>query len=133
MARLSEYNFELCKTICNEVVNGGNIKTVLNSKEEYPTFQTWCNWKREKQELFDLYIKSIQDKAEALEDEMDLYRDMLLAKEIDPSTYNTLVQTLKWKMSKFYPKMFGDKIDMTSGGEKLQSNDIKIEIIKPID
>jgi arginyl-tRNA--protein-N-Asp/Glu arginylyltransferase len=120
MARLSEYNFELCKTICNEVVNGANIKTVLKSKEEYPTFQTWCNWKREKQELFDLYIKSIQDKAEALEDEMDLYRDMLLAKEIDPSTYNTLVQTLKWKMSKFYPKMFGEKIQQEHSGEVTQ-------------
>ena len=34
---------------------------------------------------------------------------MLLEKDIDASTYNTLVQTLKWKMSKFYPKMFGDR------------------------
>lgn len=117
MARLSEYNFELCKTICDEVVNGANIKTVLKSKEEYPTFQTWCNWKRDNTELFDLYIKSIQDKAEALEEEMDLYRDMLLAKEIDPSTYNTLVQTLKWKMAKFYPKMFGEKIQTEHSGE----------------
>ena len=37
---------------------------------------------------------------------------MLISKEIDASTYNTLVQTLKWKMAKFYPKMFGDKIEV---------------------
>jgi arginyl-tRNA--protein-N-Asp/Glu arginylyltransferase len=109
MARPSEYNFDMCIEICSEVAEGHNIKTILKSKEEYPTFQTWCNWKRERTELFDLYIKTMQDKAEALEEEIDLYRTMLLAKEIDASTYNTLVQTLKWKMSKFYPKMFGDK------------------------
>ena len=56
-----------------------------------------------------MYINAQQDKAEALEKEMDDYRDMLVSKEIDASTYNTLVQTLKWKMAKFYPKVFGDK------------------------
>ena len=133
MARPSTYSFETCKTICDDVANGLNIKTVLKSNENYPTFQTWCNWKREHQELFDLYIKSVQDKAEALEEEMDSYRDKLLLKEIDASTYNTLVQTLKWKMSKFYPKMFGDKIDMTSGGEKIQPphpSSINVRIIE---
>jgi hypothetical protein len=64
-----------------------------------------------------LYINSVQDKAEALENEMDDYRSMLLAKEIDASTYNTLVQTLKWKMAKFYPKMFGDKVQTEHSGE----------------
>jgi len=132
MARLSEYNFELCKTICHEVVNGANIKTVLKSKEEYPTFQTWCNWKRDKSELFDLYIKSIQDKAEALEEEMDMYRDMLLAKQIDPSTYNTLVQTLKWKMAKFYPKMFGEKNEVINTNLNIDGGKLTDEEIKRI-
>jgi hypothetical protein len=46
---------------------------------------------------------------------------MLYAKEIEASTYNVLAQTLKWKMAKFYPKVFGDKIDHTTDGEKIQS------------
>ncbi len=117
MARLSEYNFDMCIEICSKVAEGGNIKTILKSEYEYPDFQTWCNWKRKHSELFDLYIKSMQDKAEALEEEMDTYRTMLLAKEIDASTYNTLVQTLKWKMAKFYPKMFGEKIHNEHSGE----------------
>ena len=127
MARLNTYNYQICVEICNEVVQGKNIKDVLNSKENYPTFQTWCNWKRDNAELFDLYIKSMQDKAEALEQEMDLYRDMLLAKEIDPATYNTLVQTLKWKMAKFYPKLFGEKqeIEVVTKPETI----FKLEII----
>jgi hypothetical protein len=27
------------------------------------------------------------------------------------------VQTLKWKMAKFYPKMFGDKVQQEHSGE----------------
>jgi L-rhamnose isomerase len=121
MARLSEYNFEICLDICEEVALGDNIMTILEKNTNYPSWSTFRRWKRDNEELRTLYINSQQDKAEALEKEMDDYRSMLLAKEIDPATYNTLVQTLKWKMAKFYPKVFGDKIDHTTAGEKITS------------
>ena len=120
MARLTEYDYNLCLTICEEVAIGNNIMTILESNDYYPSWSTFRRWKRDNEELRTLYINSQQDKAEALEKEMDDYRNMLLAKEIDPSTYNTLVQTLKWKMAKFYPKVFGDKADITSDGKPLQ-------------
>jgi len=126
MARPSTYNFETCKTICDDVANGFNIKTVLKSNDDYPTFQTWCNWKRENTELFDLYVKAMQDKSESELEEIDYVRDMLKAGEIEPSAANVLIQTSKWLASKFYPKMFGDKVDLTSGGEKLQNQSIPL-------
>jgi len=117
--RPSEYDKELCLLICEDVANGGNIMDVLQSNEDYPSWSTFRRWKRDNDELRTLYINSVQDKAEALEKEMDEYRDMLLLKVIDAATYNTLVQTLKWKMAKFYPKMFGDNSILTlEGGEK---------------
>jgi len=119
MARPSEYNFEMCQTICEEVANGFNIKTVLKSKTEYPDFSTWCRWKRNNEELRNLYVNAMQDKAESEMEEIDYIRDQLKAGEIEPSAANVLIQTGKWLSSKFYPKMFGDKIDLTSGGEKL--------------
>lgn len=121
MARLTEYNFELCEKICEEVATGGNIMTILENNNQYPSWSTFRRWKRENEELRTLYVNSQQDKAEALEKEMDDYRAMLLAKEIDAATYNTLVQTLKWKMAKFYPKVFGDKTDITTNGKEIQS------------
>lgn len=110
MARLTEYNYDICLDICEEVADGGNIMKILESNDDYPVWSTFRRWKRDNEELRTLYVNSQQDKAEALEAEMDDYRDMLVSKQIDASTYNTLVQTLKWKMGKFYPKMFGDKI-----------------------
>ena len=117
MARPSEYDLKLCANICDEVANGFNIKTVLNSKQEYPTFQTWCNWKREHQELFDLYTRSIQDKAESVDEEIDFIMSEVKAKKIDAATARVLIDTLKWKAAKYYPKMFGDKIQQEHSGE----------------
>jgi len=132
MARPSEYNFNLCIEICDEVANGFNIKTVLASKQSYPSFQTWCNWKREHTQLFDLYTRSIQDKAESVDEEIDLIMSEVKSGDIDAPTGRLLIDTLKWKASKYYPKMFGDKTDITSGGEKIQSapTSIQVEIVK---
>ncbi len=119
MARPSTYDFELCKQICDEIADGRNIKEILNSKEEYPNWNTFRNWKNEHDELFTLYVSSQQDKAIALEFEIDELRDELRSGKIDASTYNVLVQTIKWKMAKFYPKVFGDASKITlEGGDK---------------
>ena len=117
MARLTEYDFDLCVEICDKLADGDNIKRILNSDTNYPNWTTFRRWKQLNSELSTLYINSQQDKAIALENELDDLRDMLLSKEIDASTYNTLAQTIKWKMAKFYPKVFGDKIQQEHSGE----------------
>jgi len=117
MARPSEYNYELCVEVCKEVANGFNIKTVLSSKAEYPDFSTWCDWKRKNDELANLYTRSIQDKAESVDEEIDLIFSEVRSGGIDPSTGRLLIDTLKWKASKYYPKMFGDKVQQEHSGE----------------
>ena len=119
MARLSEYDFEICKTICEEVAEGFNIKTVLKSNENYPHFSTWCRWKREHAELRDLYVNAMQDKSESVIEEIDHVYDLLKGGELEASAANVLIQTNKWLAAKFYPKMFGDKVDVTTDGKAI--------------
>lgn len=117
MARLTEYNFDLCIEICNRIAEGYNIKTILDSKDEYPSFPTWCKWKRENAELLNLYVNSIQDKGESVDAKIDEIWEGCRQGLYDASTANVLLQTLKWKASKYYPKMFGDKIQQEHSGE----------------
>lgn len=133
MARPSEYDIKLCIEICDKLANGDNIRRILASETHYPDWTTFRRWKQNNEELRTLYINSQQDKAIALENELDDLRDMLLAKEIDASTYNTLAQTIKWKMAKFYPKVFAERTDITSGGETIKNvpTTIQVEITKP--
>lgn len=106
--RPSDYNFDLCKEICEKVAEGENIKKVLSSKKDYPSFPTWCKWKRENDELLNLYVNSIQDKSESVDAQIDEIWEGCRRGEYEPSVANVLIQTLKWKAAKYYPKMFGD-------------------------
>ncbi len=116
MARLSEYSFELSQLICEEVANGKNIIQTLDGNSKYPSWSTFRRWKNENAELQTLYVKAIQDKSEAVIFEIDSICYDLRQGGIDPSSANVLIQTLKWKAAKFYPKMFGDKVQQEITG-----------------
>lgn len=119
--RPSTYDFELCKEICHEVAEGKNIKDVLDSSDKYPSFPTWCSWKNDHNELFNLYIKAIQDKSESVLQEIDQILEEAKNKKISYAIARLMIDTLKWKAAKFYPKMFGDSVsvDLTSDGDPL--------------
>ena len=106
--RPSEYNEEICEQICNDVANGANLMDTLSANDAYPSWPTFRRWKSKHSELRTLYVNAIQDKSEPLLKEMDEIALELRTGEIDASTANVLIQTIKWKLSKFYPKMFGD-------------------------
>jgi len=117
----SKFDMELVNEICLLVEDGMNIKAALKTDGRFPSFNTWCRWKRENGTVRDLYVNAIQDKSESVIEEMDEISLDLRTGKIDASTANVLIQTLKWKASKFYPKMFGDNknIDHTTKGESI--------------
>jgi hypothetical protein len=127
MARLTEYNYDTCLEICERVSNGENIKNVLASNKQYPSFPTWCRWKRENDELHNLYTRSIQNKAESLDAEIENVLEEMKAGELTVPQARVILDTLKWKMSKYYPKMFGDKLDITTDGDKITKSTLTPE------
>jgi len=121
--RPSTYDYDLCVEVCDRVMEGESIKKVLNSDDRFPSFPTWCKWKREHSELFNLYVKAIQDKGDSVDAQIDEVWQECRRGEIDASTANVLIQTLKWKAAKYYPKMFGDNknVDLTSNGKEINT------------
>jgi len=125
-----EYSIELCMEICERVSNGENIKAVLRSETHYPSFVTWCQWKRDHTELLNLYTHAREDKSEDILEQIDEILLKIQAGSIDPSAGRVILDTLKWKAAKFYPKMYGEKLDVTTDGEKLGS-EINVVIHEP--
>lgn len=111
MARPSEYNLELCEEICERVALGENVVKILESDDKFPCFKTWCSWKRNNDELLQLYVNSVQDKSDVELKEMEEIQKELREGSLTPSQANVLIQTIKWKLAKFYPKMYGDKVE----------------------
>jgi hypothetical protein len=118
----SIFDMDMVHEICALVADGLNIKTVLKSNEKYPSFETWRRWKNENKVVYDLYINAIQDKGDSVDAEIDEIMQGLKEGLYDASIANVLIQTLKWKAAKYYPKMFGDNkaIDHTTKGEKIE-------------
>ena len=131
MARPSKYDIKVCNEICERIVLGEHIKPILDSDDRFPTFPTWCKWKRENDELFNLYTRSIQDKAEMLVFEINQTMFDVRTGVLDASQGRLIIDTYKWLASKFYPKMYGDKVDVTSDNKAIQTN-IAILNIDPL-
>jgi hypothetical protein len=118
--RPSTYNFEIAKEICMMTYEM-SLTNICKSSERFPDRATFFRWKREHAELRDFYVNIVRDKGDLFIEEIDQTVIDLKDGKIDPSTANVIIQTLKWKAAKFYPKMFGDKseVDIKSDGKKL--------------
>ena len=135
MARHSEYDYNLCEEICDKIADGMHIMDVLNSdKKRYPSWPTFRRWKQNHDELQTLYTRSIQDKTEMITFEIVSIMNDVKNGVIGPAEGRLLIDTLKWFAAKFYPKMYGDKIDHTTDGEKLPTSttsSIILNVIPP--
>ncbi len=101
----SKYSEDIVEKIIILVSNGSNI--VDACKANNISYPTWCSWKRQYPSVFNMYAHARQDKAEYIEAMIDKVLKDLKEKKIDHSTARIIIDTYKWKMSKFYPKIFG--------------------------
>ena len=96
-----------------------------------PSCTTVFNWFRTYPQFLQQYIRAKEEATDALAEEiMDISDDSFdsAINADDPKRANSLVHahqlridTRKWIMSKMKPKKYGDKLDVTTGGDKLPS------------
>jgi hypothetical protein len=121
----TKYSYELVQNICERLSNGDKLKDVL--KDVGIVRSTFFKWKRENKEFSDLYVNVAHDKGELCIEEIDQTIEDLRNGKMEASVANVIIQSLKWKASKFYPKMFGDKLDVTTQGEKINTTFLSID------
>lgn len=133
--RPSKYTKELGKRICSRIALGEMLLHICEEKE-MPTTSTVYNWllDDDKREFLDKYRRARDAQAEKMSEEIiDISDDgtndlMTITKGNE--TYNVedrevtnrsklRVNARQWYLSKVMPKKFGDKLDLTSGGDKL--------------
>jgi phage terminase small subunit len=92
-----------------------------------PAISTFFRWIRTHKEFQKQYARATEERSEAMAEEiLDIADDSPNAiKGIDRSdnarvqAHRLRVETRKWLMAKMKPKKYGDKLDVTSGGEKV--------------
>ncbi len=133
MARPSEFTKELGDEICAKLAMGESLRTVLK-EDKMPSMQTVFNWLRTKEGFVDQYARAKEESADALSDEildiaddgsndwMEIHKGGYTSTIVDQEAVQRSklrVDTRKWIASKLKPKKYGDKLDLTSGGDKL--------------
>lgn len=127
MARPSDYTQELADKICLRLSNGESLRHICLD-EDMPDASTVHRWVLEDREgFYKQYAKAREIQAEQLFEEINELADTSVTDIVgDDKSDSARVQARKlqvdarkWYLSKVLPKKFGDKLDLTSAGEKL--------------
>lgn len=129
MGRPSEYNQKVADSVCEYLSLGMSMRSV-SKLEGMPAPATMFKWMREHDDFLKQYVKAKQESADAMAEEiLDIADDASLDVEVTDKGVRTnseniqrsrlRVDTRKWLMAKMKPKRYGDKLDLTTDGEKL--------------
>lgn len=120
MARPSIYTQELATRICRRIADGESVRSIVK-EEEMPSSATIFNWllDEDKKEFLEQYETARNIQAETMFEELLEIADN--SKQENVMRDRLRVDTRKWYLSKVLPKKFGEKLDLTSLGEKLPS------------
>jgi hypothetical protein len=133
MGRPTKYSKKLADLICAELSEGKSLRSVCAS-EKMPTVKTIFNWFRTYPDFLQQYARAKEASADALAEDMLDIADDGTNDFVEVQTKNGLkvlfekeavqrsklrVDTRKWLASKLKPKKYGDKLDLTTDGEKI--------------
>lgn len=140
MARPSKYSKEVIDKICFLIASTSKgLNKICEENDDLPTFKTVFNWLQDedKREFLQLYTRAREMQADTLADEIieisDTERETTSRTEClngdgsytmastsdNHNRTRQMIDARKWKASKLAPKKYGDKLDVTSGGEKM--------------
>jgi hypothetical protein len=123
--RPTDYTQELADLICAEIADGKSMRTIC-AQIGMPHMVTVFRWLRSRDEFCKQYTKAKEESADAMIEDMieiaDLPPPLTVTGCVDGGAVQHArlrVETRKWISSKLKPKKYGDKLDLTSDGDKL--------------
>jgi len=123
---------EIFNKILIEIESGRALRKILKEDDNMPSTQTFYKWIDEDAEKSKQYARACEVRADAIFDDIiDIADDssgdkkVIQSGEVIDSEFvarsRIRIDARKWIASKLNPKKYGDKIDHTSDGEKIQS------------
>ncbi len=121
VGRPTKYSEAIAKEICERLCNGENLADICKLRHIPERQNIWC-WRLENIEFRDMINTCLQIKGEATVDSMDEIEQQMISGEIEAPVGNAILTNRRWKASKFYPRMFGEKSTVESTNVNLNAN-----------
>ena len=129
--RPTKYSDKLADRICQKIAEGYSVRSICKEKDMV-SMQTLFRWLRENDKFREQYVRACEERSYAQAEEIidiadnatNAYMEKL---EGDGYIFNSenvqrsrlRIDTRKWLMSKMNPKVYGDKLDMTTNGNDI--------------
>lgn len=117
--RPSLYTAEIADDILERLAAGESLVKIC-SGDEMPGLRTVMRWAAENHDFGTEYARAREAQAEVMDDKILTAAGK--AKD-DPQAARVEIEAYKWRAAKLAPKRYGDKIDVTTGGEAMNSMD----------
>ena len=126
LGRPTTYTQEIADEICERLSNGESLRKICRDDHmpQESTVRGWVIYDREN--FYAQYTKAREIQAMRWAEEIleisDDPAERTMEGKIDTGDVNhkrLRVDTRKWLLSKVLPKVYGDKLDLTSAGEKV--------------
>lgn len=118
MARPTKYSVQLAEEICELISDGMSLRKVCELDDK-PAKITVLRWLRDKETFRAQYARAKEESADSWADDINAIADDVLKGKYDPQAARVAIDAKKWAASKLKPKKYGDKLDLTSAGEKI--------------
>lgn len=133
--RPSKYTNKLADKICKMIAQGQSVRSIC-AKKDMISMQTFFRWLRENDKFSEQYARACEERSymhaeeileiaddarndymEKLDDSGNLLGYTLNGEHVQRSRLR--IDTRKWLMAKQNPKVYGDKLDMTTNGNDI--------------
>lgn len=122
------------ETIINRICEGESLRAIVMyaDRNVLPAMGTFFRWLSEDEELREQYARAMEMRAECMFEEIIEISDRDNADvslnedgsiRVDGQVVQRsklMVDSRKWMLGKMQPKKYGDKLDLTTDGEKIQ-------------
>jgi hypothetical protein len=114
------YSPEIADAILERLANGESMVQIC-SDAKMPGLRTVMRWAVDNDDFGTEYARAREAQAEVMDDKILTAAETAKA---DPQAARVQIEAYKWRAAKLAPKRFGDRIDVTSGGEKIEPDEI---------
>ena len=114
-----KYSKRIFQDICNRIISGDSLLKIC-SEPDYPDRITFFRWLEKAPELLATYTRAKELQADYYAEQMLDVIDNASSTRDEIERAKVKVETLKWIASKLKPKKYGDKLDVTSDGERIE-------------
>lgn len=115
---MPEFTPELFDEICERISEGESLRQICLD-DHMPNKSNVFRWLADDANLRDQYARARDTQADVIFDECLKIADDAKPDEVQLARLQ--IDTRKWMAGKLRPKRYGEKLDVTSGGKKLES------------